>query len=271
MMKLCTIRILIILVLMGISVFRISIAQDNFTSDPSEFGKDATSPIERRILIDAITAGVLPRASFDFDIRTFTYGGGQVALNVGLLKRLNIGLSYGAGRLLTEDTPLWNPNMEFLVKYRIFTENYAYPSLAIGYSSQGSGTWDKVNKRYAQKSKGIYLAATKSFLVYRNIVAFTGGINVSMEDRDRDKDPSAYFGAFTQVNDQLYFIVEYDLAINDNERYNVYGFGRGFLNIGLEWILTQSVSVEFDLRDLLQNRDVKSFDREVRLFYIEHF
>jgi hypothetical protein len=225
----------------------------------------------RRILIDAITADMLPRASFDFDIRTFPDGGVLSSVNVGILNRITIGLSYGASRFLSEKNPEWNDHMEFLIKYRILTEDYLFPSIAFGYSSQGSGYWDDEHERYAQKSKGIFLVGTKSYLVYNLPATFTVGLNVSMEERDVDKDPTLYCGAVMPINRELYFIGEYDLALNDNRRHAQYGKGRGYLNFGLEWVLTQSISLEFDLRNLLLNReDSKAIDREVRLLYMEY-
>ncbi len=240
--------------------------------DVDQYYNQKAERLERRILIDGITAEVLPRASFDFDIQTFTNGGAQAALNVGLLDRLTIGLSYGSGKLLSEGKPNWNPHMEFLIKYKLLSKSLTYPTLSLGYCSQGSGSWDKVNKRYAQKSKGFFIVATKSYLVYRNVVSFTAGVNLSKEGWDKDKDPTPYMGIVTQVNSNVYFIGEYDFALNDNKRYAQYGEGRGFLNIGLEWVISDAVSIEFDLRDLLLNRtDAKYIDREVRLFYIENF
>jgi len=240
--------------------------EDNGVTD-QEWGR-----LERRILIDGITAGMLPKASFDFDIRTFTDGGLLAALDVGLLDRLNIGLSYGGARLLSERTPDWNAQMEFLLKYRILKEDYTLPSIAFGYSSQGSGYWDKVHKRYAQKSKGFFVATTKSYLIYNNLFSITGGINLSLEERRKDKDPTAYFGALTQINGNLYLLMEYDLATNDNKSHDQYGVGRGYLNAGLEWVLAEKISLEFDFRNILKNRrDAKTLDREIRLMYFEHF
>ncbi|MBD3233064.1 MAG: hypothetical protein GF315_05015 [candidate division Zixibacteria bacterium] len=247
-----------------------AISQDYYNRS-DEYNNYPAGRVERRILIDAITAGMLPRASFDFDVRTFSHGGVQAGVNVGILDQIDIGLSYGAGQLLSVEHPDWNPNMEFLLKFRLLKESYSNPAFAFGYNSQGSGAWDEVNSRYAIKSKGFFVVVTKSFLVYRNVMAFTAGMNLSMEDRDEDKDPSGYVGMYTQINDEVYLMAEYDLAINDNTRYDIYGYGRGFLNVGLEWALTPSVSIEFDFKDLLRNRDIPSFDREVRLLYIEHF
>ncbi|MBD3169148.1 MAG: hypothetical protein GF307_06665 [candidate division Zixibacteria bacterium] len=237
-----------------------------------DMGKDykAESP-PRRILVDAITANTLPRASFAFDIHTFPNDGLQATLSVGILDRITVGLSYGSALLLSETTPDWNDRMEFLVKYRILTEDYTFPSLAFGYSSVGSGYWDEVNNRYAQKSKGFYLAATKSYYIYNVLTAFTGGINVSMEQRSVDNDPSAYVGTIFQINREVFILAEYDFAINDNKSYQQYGMGRGYLNIGVEWVITPSISLEFDMRNMLQNRrDAKTMDREIRLIYFEY-
>ena len=263
---------LILITTVLISVPEFCFSQDEYLNDQGDFFGYGDKRVERRILIDGITAGMLPRASFDFDVRTFTNGGVQAAVNVGLRERLSIGLSYGAAGLLSEQTPHWNDRMEFLLKYRIITEDYTIPSIAFGFSSQGSGYWDEENRRYAHKSKGFFIAATKSYLVYRNVVSFTLGVNVSMEQKTVDKDPTLYFGAITQLNKEVYILWEYDLATNDDKSHGDYGVGRGYFNAGLEWVLTEKISLEFDLRNILKNRrDAKTLDREIRLLYVEQF
>ncbi|MGB7060925.1 MAG: hypothetical protein WBF13_01055, partial [Candidatus Zixiibacteriota bacterium] len=51
--------------------------------------------LEPRRLIDCPTAGLLPRASFDFDIRMFPAGGVIFGLDIGLMRRFMVGMSFG--------------------------------------------------------------------------------------------------------------------------------------------------------------------------------
>ena len=57
--------------------------------------KAATRP-QLRWILDTPTAGMLPRGSFDLDMRTFSQGGVQATLGIGLMNRFSVGIGYGA-------------------------------------------------------------------------------------------------------------------------------------------------------------------------------
>jgi hypothetical protein len=141
-----------------------------------------------RWVIDKPTAQMLPRGAFDLDFRTFPQGGVQAALNIGLASRFTVGIAYGGAGILSENTPEWNPRIEFLFRYQIMEGDYysPYPSLAIGYSSLGYGLFVKsdsaagyVEDRYLVKSPGFYFALSKRYLVYNGDVGFHAPIFIS--------------------------------------------------------------------------------------------
>ncbi len=224
-----------------------------------------------RWIIDTPTAGMLPRGSFDLDFRTFIDGGLQGQLGIGLMSRFMVGLGYNASTVFSDRTPKWGPRIEFLMRLKLLEEGHGLPGFAIGYSSQGYGPFDDAYDRYQVKSPGFYMVASTNFKLYTYSAGFHAGANYSLEN-DRDDDPNAFAGFNADLGNDMLFLVEYDLAINDNTRYSVYGRGRGYLNIGLAWYITDGLSLELDLRNLLQNRTGGgTVDREARLVYVEFF
>ncbi len=241
------------------------------TPDDKAYANQAIPRPQLRWVIDTPTGGMLPRGSFDLDLRTFSGGGLQAALGIGLMERFSIGLAYGASAVLTDTIPVYNPKLEFQIKYRLFEETRSIPDIAVGFSSQGFGPYDEPGKRFQVKSPGFYAAFTKRFLIYNSPAGWHWGLNYSLE-KERDDDPSAFVGFNTELGNDMLFLAEYDFALNDNKSDGVYGRGRGFLNAALAWYLTDGLSLELDLKNLLRNRrNANAIDREARLVYVEYF
>ncbi|MFQ5869040.1 MAG: hypothetical protein ACE5JC_03970 [Candidatus Zixiibacteriota bacterium] len=240
----------------------------------SSFGQDLVSErAERRSLVGCPTAFALPRASFDFDIHTFPNGGVQGAVHIGLLDQFMIGLSYGAEELLGETEANGNPRMEVSVKLRLLSEGLSWPGLAIGYDSQGFGAWDDEWDRYSQKAKGFYAVFSKSFLFSGKLTTWHLGVNYTPEGKHQDDDPTVFLGFDANILDRFALLGEYDLAMNDNDHPDgyPYGSGHGYLNIGFEWVIIPTISVELDVRDLLVNKEAATApDREVRLLVLQY-
>lgn len=247
-------------------------AQDE-TLDDTIYANVIVNRPNLRMTVDTPTAGMLPRGAFDFDMRTFAIGGVQAALKIGLTDRFLVGVGYGASKVLTDVDPDWNPKLEFIIKLRLHEEAMVdnIPAIAVGYNSLGYGSYDSDRDRYMIKSPGFYAVFSKSFKLYENPASFHWGVNYSLEN-DVDNDPDAFFGFHTDIGPSMVFLAEYDIATNDNKRDGVYGLGRGFLNMGLAWYITDDLSLELDLKNLFRNRsDAETIDREARLVYVEYF
>jgi hypothetical protein len=241
------------------------------TPDDARYANVAIPRTQLRWIIDTPTAGMLPRGSFDLDMRTFSDGGLQAALGIGLMNRFAVGLAYGASSVLSDTTPNWNPRLEFQLKFRLLEEGRGLPAIVVGYSSQGFGRFDDGKNRYQVKSEGFYLSFSKNFNFYSNPAGWHWGANYSLEN-DVDRDPSVFIGFNSELGEDMMYLAEYDFALNDNRSDGVYGRGRGFLNMGLVWYLTDGLSLELDLKNLLRNRrDADAIDREARLVYVEYF
>lgn len=252
-----------------------SIAQDiNYSG-----GEPGTTlyEIPPRFLVDAPTAGTLPRGSFTIDMRVYDNGGFLAATAVGLSSRFMVGISYGVEGLISEGDTHENPRIEFHVKLRLIDESRLLPAFAIGFNSQGYGAFRDDLDRYTYKSKGFYGVISRSFIFEDVTMGSHAGINYSLEnDVDEDKEPTVFVGFDARFRYNIGFFAEYDLALNDDRSSVGYAKGRGYLNLGLSWNYTENLQLEFILRNLLQNRHERegedlTIGRELRLTYIEFF
>jgi len=229
--------------------------------------------IPPRNLVDAPTSMTLPRGCFDVILRVYPNGGILGNTSIGLTNRFMVGVSYGAEGIIADAEPNWNPSMEFNAKLRLIDESIFLPALAIGFNSQGYSSYDDNQQRYTYKSKGFYAVFSRSMFFYNASVGGHAGVNYSMEhDVDNDDDPSLFFGIDTQFKYNVGFVLEYDIALNDDKSSQRYGRGRGYLNAGLRWLFSENLEIEVIFKNLLNNRrDVNSFGRGLRLTYIEFF
>ncbi|MEE8417301.1 MAG: hypothetical protein V3S06_01415, partial [candidate division Zixibacteria bacterium] len=155
-------------IILMIIVLTVPAAAQYSTSDDSLYANVIVPRAELRWTINTPTAGMLPRGSFNFDMRTFPAGGIQSSLEIGLADRFSVGLGYGASEVLTDVDPDWNPKLEFLLRYRLHEESEGIPAIAVGYSSLGYGAYDSFKDRYAVKSPGFYVAFSKNLKLYEN-------------------------------------------------------------------------------------------------------
>jgi len=237
----------------------------------SVFSVEAQQELEPRLLVEAPTAGLLPRGSFGLDFRF--YGGNGILgdISVGLFDRGMIGISFGGRELLGNSAVQWNPRLEFSARLRLAEEGYSMPGLALGYTSQGHGAYDDSLSRYSSKSKGVYLVASKNF---KSLLGQTGlhlGMNRSFEDADGDGDLTGYVGVDKALGKVLVVVAEYDFGLNDNDD-SALGSGEGFLNAGLRWAVSGTFTVEFDVKNIFRNGLQNPHpDRELRIVYFEKF
>lgn len=243
------------------------------TAEAQRRDRKANYEIPLRYLINAPTAGTLPRGTFDVILRVQANGGIQSGTTIGLTDHFIIGASYGADRVIAETDPDWHPSVEFNLKLRIIDEQYYMPALALGFSSEGYGSYHEDWKRFTYKSKGFYAVLSRSFYYYSWAMGAHFGVNYSLEHEvDKDKDPSVFFGFDTQFSYNVGMTVEYDMALNDDKSGSSFGKGRGYFNIGLKWLFADNLEMEAVFENLLNNRrDTSSFGRGLRFRYLEYF
>ena len=240
----------------------------------------AQDSIPSRTLVDAPTAGLVPRGSFETVARVFPAGGLEVRLDVGILRWLSLGASYGGLRIIGDGRPEWYPAPGFFAKLRVLEETYMLPAIAFGIDTRGAGYWDESRERFQFKSRGIYGVLSKNYDVWGDL-ALHLGIGRSL-DEDGDNDLSPWLGAEKSLFRVFALAVEYDVATNDNRDDGVYGRGRGYLNGFVSWNIAPRMQVRFAVRDMLDNSESagpgdsevvadEGWGRELAFLYVESF
>lgn len=221
-------------------------------------------------LIDMPSAGTLDRGSYISSLRLYPAGGVLTSLKIGLSNRFYLGVAFGGENIIGEGKVNWNPEPGLQFVYRIIDENYILPAVAIGYNSQGFGPYLKSEKRYTVKSRGFYAVASKNY-AFLGDLSFHGGLNYSLERDDGDEDINIFAGLIKSLNRELSLLAEYDIAVNDNDLGTI-GKGRGYLNLGIRWLFANRLSIQFQLKNVLENKkNVQSSNREIKIAYIEYF
>jgi len=263
----------------------------------------ATNMIQPYKLVSAPTAEILPRSYLDVEINFYAsrgvYGTGLIAgVHVGLTDRLMFGLAYGGEGLIgTSDNVYWYPprNLGGMVKYRLFEEGAVPPAITIGFDNQGYGgpasTGEYGYDGYIFKAPGFFLAASKSYMMMNAVqVGFHGVLNYSIEGvDDTGWWPNLTAGMDIVINEELSIIAEYDMALNDisgseKNSKRIANPLNGYFNIGLRWAFTENFHLQFDIRDIfenktrlapipadLENRSPIGWSREMKVIYITKF
>jgi len=251
-------------------------------------------------MVNAHTAGVLPKASFDVDFHVYSSpdwpGGGLLpGARVGLGDRFNIGVAYGGDGIVGYSPRVrWNNLPGVLIKYRVVEEGIAAPALAVGFDNQGYGGTADVFRYgydgYVYKSPGFFAAISKNYLMLKAVqIGFHGTINYSLEEAEEVKWANLTLGSDIGINNDIAFFFEYDFAFNDvtgaDNGNHYYALPHnGFLNIGLRWVFTENFYVEFDMLDILENKTRRRYvslnkwvgepigwGRELKVAYITKF
>jgi hypothetical protein len=223
--------------------------------------------VPARTIVDLPNASTLPNASFDVTMRIFPEGGLLTGVNVGLNERFMIGISYGGVNIIGKGDIDWNPFAGAAARYRILSESFSLPGIAIGFDSQGHGAYVDSVKRFERKSPGFFVVSSKNYRIFEGLSIHLGA-NFSLEDKDEDKGLNVYTGAELNIRPELAFMVEYDFALNDNSG-RALGEGKGFLNVGLRYTIKDAVFFEIFLFDVLEN--FEEVQRAIRLTYLEFF
>lgn len=245
-----------------------ALVAQNASSTEGSAGSEST--LEPRYLIDMPTAGMLSKGSFSLDIDFYQEGGVLLALGVGIIDRLSIGISYGGSKLIGSESPVMNDLPGANVKLRIIEESIIFPAIAIGFDSQGKDGYLRSLDRYKIKSPGLYAVASKNYLL-AGYFSIHGGINYSFERADGDKDANVFAGVEKTIGPFVSIMMEYNLASNDSDGRSL-GRGRGYLNAGLKWSIGGGLTLGVNLKDLAKNAgNVSVGNRTVRIEYVKPF
>lgn len=234
---------------------------------------------QKRNLVNVPTAGVLQKGQYEIGMRLFDNGGVLTNIGVGVTDRFMFGIAYGGENIIGSGDVKFNPLPGVEVRYRIIDESAPGPAVSVGFDNQGYGPYIKrvsvdtstqrVN-RYTQKSRGLFVVASKNYAFMGN-VGVHGGISWSVtEKKDKDNGPAFFVGMDKSLNNELSFVGEYDLALNDNE--GLIGNKRGYLNMGIKFNFGNRVMIDFIMTDMLNNsKSFGKFSRELRLSLVNTF
>jgi hypothetical protein len=227
-------------------------------------GEGAT--MEPTMLIDKPIAGMLKRGGFLGGLTMYQRGGVLSYISVGVWDRFMFGISYGGTNILGQQRTRMNPLPGFNLKIRLLDESLELPAIAIGFDSQGRDVYDGPPDRYSIKSPGFFFTVSKNYSFLGDL-SFHGGVNLSLERNDGDKDLNLYAGLEKSVGNSISLLAEYDVASNDNHG-EALGRGRGYLNVGLRISIGRGFVLGINLKDLFQNQPGITFaNRTAQLDY----
>jgi hypothetical protein len=239
--------------------------------------------IQPRKLIDAHTAGSLPKGYYDVGFGFFSGGGLNTAINVGLTNRLSIGIAYQVMGLIGQDEVRGQSFPGGFFKYRLMEESYSLPAIAFGFDSQGGGPFYKKSMseeffpRFYYKSKGLFAAISKSYLFIGQPFGIHLESNYSVVDNQAESEEDNRYPNFTlgfdqTINDELSLVTEYNLGLDDNNDRDIRD---GLWNAGIKWSLIKTLVIEIDFIDMLSHKKIfdisQDMSREVRITYIDRF
>lgn len=212
---------------------------------------------ESRFIIDMPTAGIIPHGYFAIDLQNYQTGGLLAGVTVGLFNRLTFGISYGGEYIIGSQKPGWNSLPGFNIKLRVLNETMIVPAIALGFDSQGKDAYDDELSRYAIKSPGIFVTASKNY-IFLGHLSLHGGVNYSLEQADADRDPNLYIGLEKSLGPYAALISEYNLGWNDSHN-RAMGRGRGYLNFAVRFSVGDGFSLGLQMKDVLDNQRKVTF------------
>jgi hypothetical protein len=224
---------------------------------------------EYRTLIDMPTAGILEKGYVGATTDVLPDGVVIERLEVGAFDNVSFGISYGGANLIGEGEIDWYKLPGVNLRFRLFNEAITFPAIAVGFDSQGKGVYHDSSGRYDIKSPGFYAAASKNF-AFLGYLSLHATASYSLESKDGDNFIDFYIGVEKTLGNTVSVIAEYNFAFNDNET-KYYGSDKGYLNAGIRWSPGTGFTIEFDLRDLLDNKRINptTADRALKIEYIK--
>ncbi len=112
-------------------------------------------------VMDIPTADILDPMTYATAFRFYNEGGLMSRLVIGPLKRVNLGISFDAQRVIGAGDPhMVRPAVYF--KLRFFDGSDILPAMALGYDNQGF-LYQENNREFLHREKGLYLVASHDF------------------------------------------------------------------------------------------------------------
>ncbi len=204
---------------------------------------------------DVPTAYRPPRGSYEMNLRIQKEGGLLLKMETSITDYLSIGISYGGINIIGMEDPEFYPLPGVHFKYMAVYEGRFFPALSIGISTQGFDRYLDETDRYEIKSKGAFIALSKSFYGMGGII-LNGGADYTFERKDVENG----LDIFSSV--QFFFAPEFsvfsDFSFGFNDDYNE----NGLFNIGAEFSFEDLFFLKISLRNIL-NKDYMNRTLEI--------
>ena len=167
--------------------------------------------------VDIPTADILDAMTFATAFRFYSEGGITSRLVLGPFKRLNLGVSFDAQRLIGGVDPhMIRPSVFF--KVRFFDGTDFLPALALGYDNQGY-LYQESRREFLQQEKGLYLVGSHE--IFLPNFELHAGVNIPKVE---DAEVFGFFGATVKIVPAFALLAEYDnLREAPDSRVNVGG------------------------------------------------
>ena len=206
--------------------------------------------IQPQRMVHCPTAGVANHGQIMFFASAFPGDGLRAGASLGLWDRVQVGVAYGAARIVGRGSVSVDPYPGLELKVRVRHEGIRYPAVVLGVETIGFGQYDSARKRYEHKSRGLYAVASKNWDFLWGNFGLHFGINYSFEE-NFNRGFSVFTGVDKDFKDAVGFKIEYDLAPGDwhSPRYN----GYGYLSAALCVYFGSSSYATFNFFDILGN------------------
>jgi len=215
--------------------------------------------------IDMPTAGVIPKDHFRLTGQFFNGGGILIEANYSPLKNLVVGTSFSGSGLVGTGDIVFQKYPGIFLRFRLLDETRSTPAFCIGFESQGHGEYLEDFDRFTYLSPGFYLSVSKAFKWYPGNIAWHGGLCYSLEPTSEDRSLNAYVGFEQSIGSVVSLNSEFNLNLDENDLV----FEKpGLLSISLRVAITEGLTGEFQLSDLLGN--LKRNDELVRFMGFEY-
>ena len=209
-----------------------------------------------RYIVDMPTAGMLDNLQYSVNAQLVNNGGFLLDVTVGLFKIVNVGMSYGGTGIIGYQTMNMQKYPGFHIKGRILQEKENVPAIALGFNSQGKGTYDKGAERHEQLAPDLYAAVSKSFKWAIGSLVLSGGINYSLLVPD-EKGINVYAGIEQSILNICGLSFEFNPNLNDKDKkehiWNPEKNSSIMLNGAIKFTPLEDMIIEVQFKDILRN------------------
>lgn len=219
---------------------------------------DESAAVEEPSQIEAVdipTAEVLEPMTYSTNFRFYNDGGLASRLIIGPLKRVNLGISFDAQRMVGSGDPhMIRPSLYFKLKALDATD--FFPALAVGYDNQGM-LWQESTKQFLHREKGLYFVGSHEMFV-PNFELHAG---INLFEFDNDAKVFGFFGATFKITPMFALLMEYDNIRNGRDNR---------FNVGGRFWIAPYFNVDFAARTIPHGSE-RGGERILRLNYVGYF